>query len=46
VEAAEAPVLAAATPEPEPAKPEPLVKPIVIGEAEVAGEKKRGWWRR
>ena len=29
-----------------PAKPKPLVQPIVIGENEATGEKKRGWWRR
>ena len=32
--------------EPAPAKPEPLVKPIVIGEGGQPAEKKRGWWRR
>jgi ribonuclease E len=29
-----------------PAKPEPAVKPIVIGEGELPVEKKRGWWRK
>jgi ribonuclease E len=24
----------------------PVVQPVVIGESETAGEKKRGWWRR
>jgi ribonuclease E len=31
----------------EPAPPEPLVKPIIIGAADApVAEKKRGWWRR
>ncbi len=45
--------VATASPEPEPLvaandeAPEPAVKPIIIGgEQDVAGEKKRGWWRR
>jgi ribonuclease E len=32
---------------PEPARPEPLVKPILIGaDSEPPVERKRGWWRR
>jgi ribonuclease E len=35
------------TPEtPAPAKPEPAVKPIVIGADELPVEKKKGWWRK
>jgi len=29
-----------------PAKAKPAVQPIVIGEGDASGEKKRGWWRR
>jgi ribonuclease E len=46
----EAPVQEAPAPEAPEAeaapKPEPLVKPIVIGEGDASAEKKRGWWRR
>jgi ribonuclease E len=40
---ADAPAAAEAAPA---RKPEPLVKPIVIGEGELPAEKKRGWWRK
>jgi ribonuclease E len=41
------PVLAAVTDaEAQPAAPEPLVKPTIIGASEAPAEKKRGWWRR
>ncbi len=43
------PLRQVAVPTPEeakPGKPEPVVKPIVIGEGELPVEKKRGWWRR
>ena len=55
-EPVEAPVAEAAKPAPapettaetaaEPTAPEPLVKPVLIGEDPVPAEKKRGWWRR
>jgi len=37
---------AAAGPTREEPEAGPVIKPIVIGEAEPGGEKKRGWWRR